>query len=69
MQIRCYHCNKPYALRKENVYEALEQLKSERLSHYDIPCPHCRRVNRVSQQELLRSAPEWKRSQKEQKDQ
>jgi phage FluMu protein Com len=60
MQILCYHCHKPYALNKDAVVAALDQMASENLSHYDVPCPHCRRVNRVSQKELLRAAPDWK---------
>jgi phage FluMu protein Com len=60
MQIRCYHCQKPYALSKEAIHAALELTTSENLSHYDAPCPHCRRVNRVSRKELQRAAPEWK---------
>jgi phage FluMu protein Com len=59
MQIRCYHCNRPFALKKEVVHAALDMITSENLSHYDAHCPHCRRVNRVSRQELLRAAPDW----------
>jgi phage FluMu protein Com len=60
MQILCYHCHKPYALSKEIVHTALDQMQVENLSHYDAPCPHCRRVNRVSRKELQRAAPTWK---------
>jgi hypothetical protein len=60
MQILCNHCHKPYALNKEEVHQALDRVASEGLSHYDAQCPHCRRVNRVSQKELMRAAPDWK---------
>jgi hypothetical protein len=60
MQILCYSCHKPYALNKEAVHQALELISSEGLSHFDAACPHCRRVNRVSQKELMRAAPDWK---------
>ena len=60
MQIRCYNCKKPFALNKEVIYLALDQITEQELSHYDAPCPHCRRINRVSRQELMRAAPEWK---------
>lgn len=59
MQILCYHCHKPYALNKESIHAALDQIAAENLNHYDVPCPHCRRVNRVSQKELARAAPDW----------
>ena len=57
MQIRCYHCHKPYALNKEMVHAALDMIDLEKLNHYNAPCPHCRRVNRVSKTELMRAAP------------
>lgn len=60
MQIRCYHCQKPFALSKIEVIAALEQITAHNLGHYDANCPHCRRVNRVSQKELKRAAPDWK---------
>ena len=61
MQIRCYHCHKPFALKKEAVYAALDLISTQELSHYNAPCPHCRRVNRISRQELLHAAPEWEK--------
>lgn len=60
MQILCHNCHKPYALNKEVVHAALDQMQAENLTHYDAPCPHCRRVNRVSRKELQRAAPDWK---------
>jgi hypothetical protein len=61
MQIRCYNCHKPFALGKEAVHAALDQVVAEDLSHYNAVCPHCRRVNRISRQELMRAAPDWER--------
>jgi phage FluMu protein Com len=60
MQILCYHCHKPYAIGREAVHQALDILTTSGMGHYDAPCPHCKRVNRVSKQELLRAAPDWK---------
>jgi phage FluMu protein Com len=60
MQIRCSHCHKPYALSKEAVHQALDQMAANpELHHHDAPCPHCRRVNHVSKAELVHAAPEW----------
>lgn len=69
MQIRCYHCHKPFALGREAVHAALDEVTERNLSHFDAHCPHCRRVNRVSRDELLRAAPDWseKRSEPETK--
>ncbi len=60
MQILCHNCHKPFALNKETVHLALDQMSLEDLTHFDAPCPHCRRVNRISRKELLRAAPDWK---------
>lgn len=59
MQIRCYHCSKPFALNKEALHAALDQVVPQNLSHYDAHCPHCGRVNRVSRKDLQRAAPGW----------
>ncbi len=59
MQIRCVNCNKPFALNKDSVHAALDLVQRDDLSHYDAACPHCRRVNRISKQELQRAAPDW----------
>jgi phage FluMu protein Com len=59
MQIRCTYCHKPFALGKENIHAALTLLNAEGLGHYNAQCPHCRRSNRVSKEELQRAAPDW----------
>jgi hypothetical protein len=61
MQIRCSNCHRPYGLNKEQIYAALDLLETEQMGHYNAPCPHCRRVNRVSRGELIRAAPGWSR--------
>jgi hypothetical protein len=59
MQIRCYNCHKPFAMNKQAIHEALATVTSEGLNHYNAYCPHCRRANRVSVNELHRWAPDW----------
>jgi hypothetical protein len=44
------------------MHAALDQIEAEGLSHYNAVCPHCRRNNRVSREELIRAAPEWKKA-------
>ncbi len=60
MQIRCYNCHKPFAITKDVIHNALDTLVSEGLSHYNAYCPHCRRANRISFDELRKAAPNWK---------
>jgi phage FluMu protein Com len=59
MQIRCYNCHKPFAMNKQAIHEALDIVMNEGLNHYNAYCPHCRRANRVSTDELRRWAPDW----------
>jgi len=59
MQLRCYNCHKPFAIGKQAVHDALDMMVEEDLQHYNAQCPHCRRVNRVSLEELKRAAPDW----------
>ncbi|MFO7623129.1 MAG: hypothetical protein R6V73_02170 [Anaerolineales bacterium] len=65
MQIRCYHCHKPFALGKEAVHTALDEVFEQDLNHYNAYCPHCRRANRVSKEELKRAAPDWQKKENE----
>ena len=59
MQLRCSNCQRPFALNRDAIYTALDQVYAENLSHYNAQCPHCRRVNRVSKKQLRRAAPNW----------
>ncbi|MEA3439628.1 MAG: hypothetical protein U9R58_05035 [Chloroflexota bacterium] len=60
MQIRCYNCHKPFAIGRETVKAALDMMYADDLQHYNAQCPHCRRMNRVSLEEMKRGAPDWK---------
>ena len=59
MQIRCTNCHRPFAIGKEMVIAALDEIHTEGLNHYNAYCPHCRRVNRLSPDALKRAAPDW----------
>jgi phage FluMu protein Com len=61
MQIRCQHCQKPFGLGRETIHAALDMITAENLNHFNAQCPHCRRVNRVSREELAHAAPDWVR--------
>lgn len=68
MQIRCQQCHKPFALSKADVLAALDAIQAEDLHHYDVACPHCRRMNKVSPVDLRRAAPEWGKTPEEEKE-
>ena len=65
MQVRCTKCNMPISLGKEAIYSALDVSIDEDLSHYDIRCPHCRKTNRVSVEQLKHAAPGYQRERDE----
>ncbi|HEY61134.1 MAG TPA: hypothetical protein G4N95_00635 [Anaerolineae bacterium] len=65
MQIRCYHCHMPISISKDVVYAALDTLSEGDLQHYDIRCPKCRKINRVSKEQLHHAAPNWKKEREE----
>jgi hypothetical protein len=59
MQIRCQQCQRPIGMSREQVLAALDTMAAEKLSHYDMHCPHCRRTSHVSQHDLSRLIPDW----------
>ncbi|MBU0510119.1 MAG: hypothetical protein KJ638_00255 [Chloroflexi bacterium] len=65
MQISCFKCHMPIAMSKDAIYAALDVIMDENLNRYDVHCPKCRKVNRVSRKQLLRAAPHWKRDRDE----
>lgn len=65
MQLRCQQCHRPFAIGKEAVHAALDLMFAEDLGHYNAHCPHCRKVNRVSRDAMLRAAPDWKKEEAE----
>ena len=62
MQIHCYNCHKPFSLNRETIYNALDEIEENQLNHANVPCPYCRRTNRVSPRDLKRAAPDWKKN-------
>jgi phage FluMu protein Com len=55
----------PIALSREAIFTALDVVTDENLPHYDVRCPKCRKTNRISQKQLRRAAPTWKRDREE----
>ena len=65
MQVRCTKCNMPITLSKDAIYAALDVAIDEDLSHYDVRCPHCRKTNRISVEQLKHAAPGYQRERDE----
>jgi phage FluMu protein Com len=49
----------PFSLSKEAAHQALDTMAEQALHHYNIQCPHCRKLNRIARKEFLRAAPGW----------
>ena len=59
MQLRCNSCHMPFTVSQEVVHSAIDTMTEKNWDHYDLRCPQCKKVNRVSQEQLLHAAPTW----------
>jgi phage FluMu protein Com len=54
-----------FALSRDTILAALEQMEVEGLHHYDAHCPRCRRANSMSRDRLEKTYPGWREALKE----
>ncbi len=59
MNIRCSFCQTPYTLGRVAILDALQEVASGNLTHYDAHCPRCRRATRIPRQKLEMAMPNW----------
>jgi hypothetical protein len=60
MNIRCAFCQTPYTLSRVAMLDALQEVDSQNLTHYDAHCPRCRRATRIPRQKLEMAMPNWR---------
>ena len=60
MNIRCSFCQTPYTLSRVAMLDALQEVDSKNLTHYDAHCPRCRRATRIPRQRLEMAMPNWR---------
>jgi len=60
MNIRCAFCQTPYTLGRVAMLDALQELDSKKLTHYDAHCPRCRRATQIPRQRLEMAMPNWR---------
>jgi hypothetical protein len=60
MNIRCSFCQTPYTLSRVAMLDALQEVDSEKLTHYDAHCPRCRRATPIPRQRLEMAMPNWR---------
>ena len=65
MNIRCSFCQTPYTLGRVALLDALQEVDSHNLTHYDAHCPRCRRATQIPRQRLEMAMPNWRDELKE----
>ena len=65
MNIRCSFCQTPYTLSRVAMLDALQEVASGNLTHYDAHCPRCRRATRIPRQKLEMTMPNWQQELKQ----
>jgi len=60
MNIRCSFCQTPYTLSRVQLLDALQEVDSHNLTHYDAHCPRCRRATQIPRQKLEMAMPNWR---------
>jgi len=60
MNIRCAFCQTPYTLSRVEMLDALQEIDSQNLTHYDAHCPRCRRATQIPRQKLEMAMPNWR---------
>jgi len=65
MNIRCAFCQTPYTLSRVEMLDALQEMDSKKLTHYDAHCPRCRRATQIPRQRMEMAMPNWRDELKE----
>jgi hypothetical protein len=60
MNIRCSFCQTPYTLSRVEMIDALQEMDSKKLTHYDAHCPRCRRSTPIPRQRMEMFMPKWR---------
>lgn len=65
MNIRCAFCQTPYTLSRVDMLDALQEMDSKKLNHYDAHCPRCRRATQIPRRRMEMFMPNWRDALKE----
>ena len=65
MNLRCMYCQTMFGVSRDVMLVGLQTMEAEKLTHYDIYCPKCRRANRVERRKLELANPNWQEKVKE----
>jgi len=56
------YCQTMFGVSRDVMLIGLQTMEAEKLTHYDIHCPKCRRANRVERRRLELANPNWQAS-------
>ena len=59
MNLRCMYCQTMFGVSRDVMLVGLQTIEAEKLTHYDVYCPKCRRANRVERRKLEIANPNW----------
>lgn len=65
MNLRCSFCQTPFTMGRIDKLTALQHMDAEKLSHYDVHCPRCRRATPVQRKLMELTLPNWRDALKE----
>ena len=60
MNIKCSFCQTPYTLSRIEMIDALQEMDSQKLSHYDAHCPRCKRATPIQRSRMEMMMPKWR---------
>jgi len=59
------YCQTMFGVSRDVMLIGLQSMEDEKLNHYDVHCPKCRRANRVERRKLELANPNWQETLKE----
>ena len=65
MNLRCSYCQTPFTLGRMDKLNALQHMELEKLTHFDVYCPRCRRAAPVQRTKMELTIPNWRDALKE----
>jgi len=65
MNLRCMYCQTMFGVSREVMLIGLQTMEAEKLTHYEVYCPKCRRANRVERKKLELANPNWQETLKQ----
>jgi len=65
MNLRCSYCQTPFTLGRVDKLNALQHMELEKLTHFDVYCPRCRRATPVQRKQMEMTIPNCRDALKE----